>query len=123
MSGAVAIGFAIPAATVVDVVEELREDGTAEHASLGLQPTTLTPELVRRLDADVEQGVAVLSVQDGGPADEAGVQPGDVLTALDETELTTAEELLGALRDVEPGERLSLTVVRDDGPTELEVTV
>lgn len=123
VSGAVAIGFAIPAATVVDVVEELLEDGTAEHAYLGLQPTTLTPDLAGRLDAGVEQGVAVLSVQDGGPADEAGVRPGDVLTALDGEALTSAEELLAALRDVEPGDRLPLTVVRDGEQTELEVTV
>ncbi len=122
-SGAVAIGFAIPAATVVDVVEELREDGTAEHAFLGLQPTTLSPELGRRLGADVEAGVAVLSVQDGGPADQAGVQPGDVLTALDDQDLTSAEALLAALRDVEPGDRLHLTVVRDGQETDLEVTV
>jgi S1-C subfamily serine protease len=122
-SGAVAIGFAIPAATVVDVVEELREDGTAEHAFLGLQPTTLTPQLARRLDAGVERGVAVLTVQEGGPADEAGVRPGDVLTALGDQDLTSAEALLGALRDVEPGERLELTVVRDGEQVELVVTV
>lgn len=122
-SGAVAIGFAIPAATVVDVVEELRADGTAEHAFLGLQPTTLTPELARRLGAGVAQGVAVLSVQDGGPADQAGVLPGDVLIALEQEELTSAEGLLAALRDVEPGERLGLTVVRDGQEIELEVTV
>ncbi len=122
-SGAVAIGFAIPAATVVDVVEELEEDGTAEHAFLGIQPTTLSPELGRRLGADVEAGVAVLNVQNGGPAAQAGVQPGDVLTALDDQELTSAEALLAALRDVEPGDRLNLTVVRDGQETELEVTV
>ena len=122
-SGAVAIGFAIPAATVVDVVEELRKDGTAEHAFLGLQPTTLTPELARRLGAGVAQGVAVLSVQDGGPADQAGVLPGDVLIAIEQEELTSAEGLLAALRDVEPGERLGLTVVREGQETELEVTV
>ncbi|HEV2060879.1 MAG TPA: trypsin-like peptidase domain-containing protein, partial [Solirubrobacteraceae bacterium] len=82
VSGAVAIGFAIPAATVVDVVEELREDGRAEHAFLGLQPSTLTPDVAERLDVSVDRGVVVLSVQDGGPAARAGLRPGDVITAL-----------------------------------------
>lgn len=62
-------------------------------------------------------------LREDGTADEAGVQPGDVLTALGDADLTSAEELLAALRGVEPGERLSLTVVRDGEPTELEVTV
>ncbi len=75
------------------------------------------------MGAGVERGVAVLSVQDGGPADRAGVRPGDVLTALDEQPLGSAEEPLVALRDVEPGERLPLTVVRDGQETELDVTV
>jgi serine protease DegQ len=122
-SGAVAIGFAIPAATVVDVVEELREDGTAEHAFLGLQPSTLTPGLASRLGGTVEQGVVVLSVQAGGPADEAGIAPGDVLTALDGDELASAEQLLAALRDAEPGQMLRLTLVRDGREVQRGVTV
>jgi serine protease DegQ len=121
-AGAVDIGFAIPAATVVDVVEELRADGRADHAFLGLQPSTLTPQTAGRLGVSVDGGVVVLAVTPKGPAARSGVEPGDVITELDGQELTSAEALLAALRDVEPGDTLELNVVRDGEERRVRVT-
>jgi S1-C subfamily serine protease len=122
-TGAVSIGFAIPADTVVSVVEDLREDGTVTRPFLGLTPAALTPQIQQQLGVDVDRGVVVLDVVAGGPAAEAGIRPGDVVTALDDERLDTVESLLGALRDVEPGQRVGLTVVRGGQEQVVTVTV
>ncbi len=121
-AGAVSLGFAIPAATAVDVAEQLREDGTAEHAFLGLQPATITPQIAGQLGLKQEDGVLVLTVVEGGPADKAGVKPGDVLTQLGDAELRSAEDLLGELRGIDPGDNTTATLVRDGEAKEVEIT-
>lgn len=122
-AGAVSLGFAIPAATVVEVVEELREDGTVDHAFLGLQPTTLTPSMAQRFGLTTEAGVVVLSVVDDGPADRAGIKPGDVILAVDGVDVDSAEQLLATLRNVDPDDELALTVIRDAQRRAVTLTV
>jgi serine protease DegQ len=74
-AGAVSLGFAIPAATAVQVAEELLADGTAEHAYLGLTPGELTPQIADQLGIQASTGVVVLSVDEDGPAGRAGIRP------------------------------------------------
>lgn len=111
-AGAVALGFAIPAATAVEVAQELLEDGTAEHAYLGLTPGALTPQIADRLGIEAESGVVVLAVEEGSPAGEAGVQPGDVLESVEGVQLRTPEQLLAELRSRNPGDTVALRVQR-----------
>lgn len=117
--GAVNLGFAIPAPTVIDVVQELLEDGTAEHAYVGLQLATVT----QQLGAAAERGVAVLSVEPGAPAAEAGLQPGDVITRLDGTSIDDLGGFLTALRRYDPGDTAELTVVRNGETLTGEITM
>lgn len=112
-AGAVALGFAIPAATAVEVAEELLADGTAEHAYLGLTPGELTPQIADQLGIDQGSGVLVLAVDQDGPAARAGIQPGDVLQSMEGTELTAPEKLLAELRSRNPGDTVSFQVQRD----------
>lgn len=121
-AGAVSLGFAIPAATAVHVADQLREDGTAEHAFLGLRPATITPQIAGQLGLQQTEGVLVLSVVKGGPADTAGVRPGDVLTRIGDTELRTAEDLLGELRGINPGDSTTATLVRNGEAQEVDIT-
>ena len=120
---AVSIGFAIPSATVTDVVEQLLDDGTVSHAFFGIQPTALTPQIAARLGAEVDAGVVVLGVVDGGPAAAAGIEEGDILTALDGEEIRSVEEFLAALRGTEPGEEVTVTLVRGGDQQEVTVTL
>jgi serine protease DegQ len=110
--GAVAVGFAIPAATAARVADELLEHGRAQHAYLGLQPGELTPKIASELSVSGD-GVVVYAVTPGGPSDKAGIRPGDVLTAVVGQEVTTVEELFAALRHHEPGETVAIAYVRD----------
>ena len=111
-AGAVSLGFAIPAATVVDVAQQLEEDGRAEHAFAGFVPAAITPEIAARLGVSTTEGVLVAEVMPGGPAEDAGLGRGDIITAVDETPTPTPEDLLAALREHEPGDTVGFTVQR-----------
>jgi S1-C subfamily serine protease len=110
--GAVAIGFAIPAATAVSVANQLLEKGHAEHAFIGIQPAQLTPQVAKQLGVHQSSGVLVYGVNRGGPADVAGIEPGDILISAAGRQLSTVEDLFAALRQHKPGEKLSLERVR-----------
>jgi S1-C subfamily serine protease len=111
--GAVAIGFAIPAATAVSVANELLEKGHVEHGFIGIQPAQLTPQLAEQLGVQQSSGVLVYGVARGGPADEAGIEPGDILISAAGTQLSTVEDLFAALRQHKPGESVSIERLHD----------
>jgi S1-C subfamily serine protease len=120
---AVSIGFAIPAATVVDVADQLLETGEVNHAFLGVQLAPLFPQLREELDVEADQGALVLGIGDGSPADEAGIEPGDVITALGDVEVREVGDLTAALRDLEPGDVVEVTVLREGEEQVVEVTL
>ncbi len=121
--GAVSIGFAIPAATVVDVVGQLLQNGRAQHAFFGIQPGDLTPEIARQLGVRTTTGVVVLDAVHGGPADKAGMQPGDVITALDGKQTATVEDFLSALRPHRPGDTVAVTFFRGSARQDAKVVL
>jgi serine protease DegQ len=120
-AGAVALGFAIPGATVIDVADQLLATGTVRHAYIGFQPATLTPEMTRLLGTNATSGVVVMQVAKPSPAAEAGIQPGDIVTEFNGKKTATAEDLIAALRSTKPGDRVQLTVLR--GATTEQITV
>ncbi|WP_460353506.1 S1C family serine protease [Mycobacterium sp. ZZG] len=122
-AGAVALGFAIPTATVVDVADQLLTTGTVRHSYIGIQPATLTPEIARLLGVNRTSGVVVMRVSTPSPAAEAGIRPGDIVIAFNGEETATAEELIAALRGTKPGDRVRLTVLRGTETREITVVV
>ncbi|MFB9728010.1 S1C family serine protease [Haloechinothrix salitolerans] len=122
-AGAVSLGFAIPAATVIDTAEELLNEGTATHPYLGVSLARLTPQLAEKFNVGTDSGAVVLGVADDGPAASAGIRPGDVIVGFAGAEVTSVEDLLGALRDTEPGQEVSLLVARNSEERELTVTI
>jgi S1-C subfamily serine protease len=134
--GNVGIGFAVPIDTAEEVVEQLLDDGTVEHAFLGISGTDVTPELANVLNLSVEQGALVQSVVSGGPADDAGVKGGDatvsirgqrvraggdVVTAIDGTDVAGMEDVIGVVNEKQPGDEVRLSLA--DGDEERTVTV
>jgi serine protease DegQ len=118
---AVSLGFAIPAPDVIDVVSQLLEDGTVEHAFLGVQPGPLTPQIAERFGIDTDEGIIVLSVVEGSGAESAGVKAGDVITQVDGEPIRQVEDLLSALRERSPGDTVTLAILRGGGDEEIEV--
>jgi S1-C subfamily serine protease len=122
-SGAVALGFAIPAATAVKVADQLREDGTADHAFIGLGLAEITQPIASELGLPDTLGALALSVQEGGPAANAGIRAGDVLIRLDGDKLNSPEDLLAALRNRSPGQTVTVEFRRGADTQEVKVVL
>ncbi|GAB3165630.1 hypothetical protein GCM10027059_23400 [Myceligenerans halotolerans] len=108
-SGSIGLGFAIPSNLASNVSGQLIDDGSAEHAFLGvsLSDGTAAADGVTRLGARVEQVIA------GSPAEEAGLQVGDVIVAIGDDPVDGSESLTAFVREHAAGEEVTLTVVRD----------
>ena len=112
-TGAENIGFAIPSDTAISVADQLIEDGDATQPFLGVDLEALSPEDAEQFGIPVNGGVLIRDVVRGGPADEAGLERRDVITAAGGVKIATYGDLLGVLRDYRPGDTIDLTVVRD----------
>ena len=118
-TGAVSIGFAIPAPTVRDVVEQLIETGRVRHSFLGVNLQEVTPEIAEELG--VEEGAAVVEVQEGTAAARAGMRRGDVIVEFEGDPVQTVEDALAELRRHRPGEQVTITITRKSARRELRV--
>jgi serine protease Do len=122
-TGAENLGFAIPSDTAVSVADQLIDTGKVSTAYLGVITTDLSPEDASKFDLPVDSGALVEQVVPGSGAADAGVQKGDIITALGGARVERYGDLLGALRDYAPGDTVTLTVFRDGDETKLEVTL
>lgn len=105
------IGFAIPSTTVISTVNQLLQDGTPHHAFLGIATS------------DSENGVVVQTVSAGSGAEAAGLQQGDVITAVDGQAIQQTTDLVGALRSKAPGDTIAITVERGGQQVDLTATL
>ena len=123
-SGASAgIGFAISANTVSQVVPSLINNGEYPHPWMGIQAINLKPGFVRllnqtELNLPVEEGVLVVSVLDGSPADDAGIQGGDRQLRLGNLQLPVGGDVIVGINDAEVGSYKDLVVYLE---TETEI--
>ncbi|WP_258726033.1 S1C family serine protease [Cellulomonas sp. NS3] len=118
-SGSIGLGFAIPVNLAKQIAAQLVEDGTAEHAFLGvsLSDGTATADGVTR------RGAVVQEVTSGSPAAEAELTAEDVIVAIDGRPVAGAESLTAYVRERAAGDEATLTVVRGDEAREVEVTL
>jgi serine protease Do len=106
------IGFAIPVDVVQNVTGQLMDTGTVERGFLGVNFNSVSESLAEALE--VPRGSAqITSVTSGAPAGKAGLEEGDVITAVDGHELRSSDELRTRIGNMAPGERVSLSVNRD----------
>ncbi|GEK22070.1 S1C family serine protease [Cellulomonas xylanilytica] len=118
-SGSIGLGFAIPVDLVKNIASQLVEDGTAEHAFLGvgLSDGTATADGVTR------RGAVVENITEGSPAAKAKLQAKDAIVAIDGKAVGGAESLTAYVRSLASGEKSTLTVVRDGKTVEVDVTL
>jgi putative serine protease PepD len=108
--GSVGIGYAIPGDTAERIARELIEDGTVDHAYLGVSLP--------------DDGAATFEdVVESAPADRAGLQPGDEVTEVDGKPITTGDELRDAIDAKKPGDKITLTIERAGDERTVEVTL
>ncbi len=116
------IGFAIPTSLAKNVMEEILEHGRPLRGWLGVEAQVITPQIARALDLKNTTGVIVVGVVRGGPAHMAGLQPGDVLVAIDGKKIREAREALLTISGHKPGSRVKMEVLREGKSLMLEAT-
>lgn len=115
--------FAIPSNTVKEIATKLIEEGEVVYPYFGIEFDNVTQDVVAQLDLNVQNGVIVLGVADGGPAEQAGVQVGDVVVAIGGIEINQDTSFSEALFEYEPGDTVEVTIVREGEELTLEVTL
>lgn len=114
------IGFAIPINTVRPVVESIIEKGYVSKPYIGVTVANVSSESQLY---GLPQGAAVQSVTEGGPAEKAGLQRGDIITGANDTEITSSNDLVSLVRKMAVGDTLNVTVYRQGQTMNLAITV
>jgi S1-C subfamily serine protease len=127
INGNVGIGFAVPINTAREVAQQLIEDGSVEHAFLGITGADLTPEIADVINLDHDGGALVQAVVPDSPADEAGLEAGDatvnvggqrvrvggdLIIEADGQPVDSMEDVIAAVDSKQPGDDLELKVLR-----------
>ncbi len=121
--GANNIGFAIPVDALKDVLPQLREKGHVVRGKLGLVFQPMSNELAKALKLAGPKGALVAQIESGGSAARAGLKPGDVILAVNGTEISHAEELPRNVARNAPGAQITLSVLRDGKRQDMKATL
>jgi serine protease Do len=119
--GSVGIGFAIPINMARQVMGSLVDHGKVSRGFLALVPQDVDEDLASALGLDGTQGSLVADVTAGGPADKAGIQRGDVITAFDGHPVTDSQGLRQLVAQASPGAKVEVTLLRDGHERRLNV--
>jgi serine protease Do len=113
--GAENIGFAIPIDRAKPVIEESISEPLAAAAYLGVTTRDITPEVAFELELSVQDGVVVLGTTGDGPAEEAGIEQGEVIRSIGGRAIASSDVLQEVLADLDPGDTVDVEVVDADG--------
>ena len=111
--GSVGIGFAIPSNLVKNVVGQLEARGSVERGWLGVAAQDISPTMASALHLQKPEGALVAQVEKDSPASRAGLQPGDVVTSVDGTEVKDGRDLARTVAAIHPNTGATLTLMRD----------
>jgi len=117
------MGFAIPTQIVRPTVEALIRDGKVIHGYMGIGISDVTPENAKFFQVENNEGAVVSQVENGSPAEKAGLKVGDVITELDGQKITDASQLQIEVGQKHPGASIKLQVLRDGKTVSVAVTL
>ena len=121
--GSLGIGFAIPVSTAKQVLDDIVSKGAVTRGYIGVEPKDLTRELANTMGMNEQQGILIAGVIRNGPADNAGVRPGDVLLAINGSGVADTSSMLNRVAQLTPGSKATLKILRNRQETELALTV
>ncbi|MGK5005598.1 Do family serine endopeptidase [Janthinobacterium sp. LB2P70] len=121
--GSVGIGFAIPVSTAKTVMEAIIKDGHVVRGWIGVETQDITPELAQSFNLQRTSGAIIAGVVRNGPADKAGIVPGDILLAVQGKPVGDTTEMLNLIAQLPPGEKAKMTVLRKNREAALDVMV
>jgi serine protease Do len=117
------IGFAIPVDALKDVLPQLLSTGKVARGRLGVAIQPIDNSLAKALGLDKPKGALVGDVELGGPAEKAGIRPGDLIIRVDQTEIGRSEELPRVVARHPPGTRVKVEFVREHTTRTTEITL
>lgn len=133
------VGFAVPIDLATRSIDQLREDGEVEYAFIGVETTPLFPQLAEELKVGAESGAIVGAVSPNSPAEEAGIRAGDqeidfqafqnltvggdIIVSVDGEEILDETDLPRIISRKDPGEEITLGIIRDGEEIEEDVTL
>ena len=120
--GSMGIGFAIPVSTARMVMESIVRDGQVTRGWIGVEPNELTPELAETFGVKAQSGVIITGVLQNGAAAQAGVRPGDVITAIAGEPVRSVSELLTRVAALKPGVPAQFALLRQNDKLTLDLT-
>ena len=120
--GSMGIGFAIPVSTARMVMDSIVKDGQVTRGWIGVEPNDLSPELAETFGIKATKGVIITGVLQNGPAAQAGIHPGDVISGVAGKAIGNVSELLAGVAALKPGTAAKFSVLRRGDKLELDVT-
>jgi serine protease DegQ len=121
--GNMGIGFAIPASTVKQVMEQIIREGSVTRGWIGIEAQDLTPELAASFKSGAAQGALIGGVVRGGPADRVGVKPGDILVEIGGNAVPDSTAMLNLIASLPPGQSAAIKVLRGGKVQTFNLTV
>jgi serine protease DegQ len=121
--GSIGIGFAIPVSTARTVLESIIKHGQVVRGWIGIESQDITPELADSFGLGRNSGAIIAGVVRNGPADRAGVRPGDILLAVEGKIVKNTGDMLNLIAQLAPGAKASLKLMRQNRESTVNVTV
>ncbi|CAG9259153.1 MULTISPECIES: Do family serine endopeptidase [Burkholderia] len=121
--GSLGIGFAIPVSTARTVLESIITTGSVTRGWIGVEPQDVTPEIAESFGLQQKSGAIVAGVLQGGPADKAGIKPGDILVSVNGDDITDTTKLLNTVAQIKPGTPTKVHVVRKGKEFDVSVVI
>jgi serine protease DegQ len=117
------IGFAIPANTVKQIMEEIIRTGAVTRGWIGIEGQNMTPDLAQAMHTTTQSGVLITRVVCGQPADKSGLRPGDLLIAVNRTPINDFQSMLSAVAALPPGTPAKVKIVRKETELTLNIVI
>ncbi|MGK7651939.1 trypsin-like peptidase domain-containing protein [Roseovarius sp. B08] len=121
--GNVGIGFAVPSGMAQDVVRQLIDTGSVERGFIGVSLQGLDEVLARALGLEDTEGAIVTAVETGGPAEDAGIEEGDVILSVDGESAEDPREVSRLVAALTPGSEVPVSVFRDGEQIDISLTL
>jgi serine protease DegQ len=121
--GSVGIGFAIPVSTARTVLEAIIKHGSVVRGWIGIETQDITPELADSFGLARDKGAIIAGVVRDGPADRAGIRPGDILLTVAGRPVASTAETLNVIAQLTPGQKATMTVMRKNREATIDVNV
>jgi serine protease DegQ len=121
--GSIGIGFAIPTTLVRQVMNDLIRAGKVTRGYFGVEPEDITPDVAQMLKLERSDGVVLKGVQRSSPAGRAGLEPGDVIVAINGEKVGNSRGMLNQIAQLPPGSNASVRVLRAGREVDVPVTV